>query len=172
MSPDRCVWVKCRPQGDVFWNVAVHNYSDTDWVKHFRGSRDAFMSLANELKPALQKQVTNWRKPIDYRRRLPLWFGGLLHPVSTGLWLNCSASATLCKLIREVCRGIQRLMLIKYIHLPYGPEIEHTLSGFASRGMPFCVGAIDGTHIPIISPRENPADYHNRKGWHSIIYKA
>jgi len=21
MSPDRHVWVKCRPQGDVFWNV-------------------------------------------------------------------------------------------------------------------------------------------------------
>ncbi len=66
MSPDRRVWVKCRPQGDVFWNVAVHNYSDTDWVKHFRMSRDVFLSLANELKPALQKQVTNWRKPIDY----------------------------------------------------------------------------------------------------------
>ncbi len=68
MSPDRRVWVKCRPQGDVFWNVTVHNYSDTDWVKHFRMSQDTFMSLANELKPALQKQVTNWRKPIDYRR--------------------------------------------------------------------------------------------------------
>ncbi|KAI2645889.1 Protein ANTAGONIST OF LIKE HETEROCHROMATIN PROTEIN 1 [Labeo rohita] len=38
--------------------------------------------------------------------------------------------------------------------------------------MPVCVGAIDGTHIPIISPRENPADYHNRKGWHSIILQG
>ncbi len=53
--------------------------------------------------------------------------------------------ATLCKLIHEVCLGIQRLMLRQYIHLPYDPELEHTLSGFASRGMPFCMGAIDGT---------------------------
>jgi len=26
----------------------VHNYSDADWVKNFRMSRDTFMSLANE----------------------------------------------------------------------------------------------------------------------------
>ncbi len=152
----------------------VHNYSDTDWVKHFRMSRDTFMYLANELKPALQKQVTNWRKPIDYRRRLDavIWWFATLCEYRTVAELFGIGEATLWKLIREVCRGIQRLMLRKYIHLPYGPELEHALSGFASRGMPFCVGAIDGTHIPIISPRENPADYHNRKGWHSIILQG
>ncbi len=51
MSPDRSVWVKCRPQ-DVFWNVTVQNYSDTNWVKRFRMSRDTFMSLDNERIPA------------------------------------------------------------------------------------------------------------------------
>ncbi len=174
MLSDRRVWVKCRLQGDVFWNVTVHNYSDTDWVKHFRMSRDTFMYLANELKPALQKQVTNWRKPIDYRRRLGtvIWWFVTPCEYRTVAELFGIGEATLCKLIREICCGIQRLMLIKYIHLPYGPELEHALSGFASRGMPFCVGAIDGTHIPIISPRENPADYHNRKGWHSIILQG
>jgi len=86
----------------------------------------------------------------------PLLFGGLLHPVSTGLWLNCLASARHIVLnIREVCRGIQRLMLRKYIHLPHGPNLKHSLSGFANQGMPFCVGATDGTHILITSPREN-----------------
>ncbi len=47
MSPDRRVWVKCHLQGDVFWNIMVQNYSDTNWVKHFRMSRDTFISLAN-----------------------------------------------------------------------------------------------------------------------------
>ncbi len=51
MSPDRRVWVKCRPQ-DVIWNVTVQNCSDTNWVKRFRMSRDTFMSLDNELIPA------------------------------------------------------------------------------------------------------------------------
>ena len=31
---------------------------------------------------------------------------------------------------------------------------------------------MDGTHIPIISPCDYPADYYNRKGWHSIIMQG
>ncbi len=65
MSPDRRVWMSSARR--CFWNVTVQNYSDTNWVMHFRMSRDTFISLDNELKPALQKQVTNWRKTIDYR---------------------------------------------------------------------------------------------------------
>jgi len=34
------------------------------------------------------------------------------------------------------------------------------------------IGAIGGTNIPIIAPREVPADYYNRKGFYSIILQA
>ena len=34
------------------------------------------------------------------------------------------------------------------------------------------VGAIDGTHIPIIQPEESSADYFNRKSFYSIIMQA
>ncbi|XP_071810727.1 uncharacterized protein [Apostichopus japonicus] len=46
-------------------------------------------------------------------------------------------------------------------------------SSFENRwGFPQCVGAIDGSHIPIISPTDHPADYYNRKGFHSIVLQA
>ena len=35
-----------------------------------------------------------------------------------------------------------------------------------------CAGAIDGTHIPIIAPKENRIDYVNRKGYHSVVMQA
>ena len=35
-----------------------------------------------------------------------------------------------------------------------------------------CAGAIDGTHIPIIAPKENHLVYVNLKGYHSIIMQA
>ena len=31
---------------------------------------------------------------------------------------------------------------------------------------------IDGSHIPIVAPRDNPLDYYNRKGTHSIVLQA
>lgn len=34
------------------------------------------------------------------------------------------------------------------------------------------IGAIDGSHIPIIAPKENHAAYINRKNYHSVILQA
>lgn len=39
-------------------------------------------------------------------------------------------------------------------------------------GLPHCVGAIDGSHIPIIAPQNYHTDDFNRKGWHSIILQG
>jgi len=39
------------------------------------------------------------------------------------------------------------------------------VDGFeVTKGFSQAVGAIDGTHIPIIRPEQNPADYYNQKG--------
>ncbi|XP_018359712.1 PREDICTED: putative nuclease HARBI1 [Trachymyrmex cornetzi] len=38
--------------------------------------------------------------------------------------------------------------------------------------VPQVIGAIDGTHIPILPPADGYKDYINRKGWPSIILQA
>ena len=37
---------------------------------------------------------------------------------------------------------------------------------------PQCGGAIDGTHIPIIAPKDKRNDFYNRKGWYSMVMQA
>ena len=55
-------------------------------------------------------------------------------------------------------------------NFPTGAALREIVVGFKNDlGFPQCAGAVDGFHIPIISPQECPADYYNHKGWHSII---
>lgn len=61
-------------------------------------------------------------------------------------------------------------MLPQWIKTPNETEFRVIVQGFRENwGFPQCGGAIDGTHIDIIAPADNPADYYNRKGSYSII---
>ncbi len=45
--------------------------------------------------------------------------------------------------------------------------------GFEDRwGFPQCFGAVDGSHIPIITPENCANDYYNRKKFPSIVLQA
>ena len=75
--------------------------------------------------------------------------------------------------VREVCEAIVDILLPRYIRIPPGDNICRVVDGFNLRwGFPQCIGAIDGTHIPIIAPKENALDYFNRKGHHSVVMQA
>ena len=41
-----------------------------------------------------------------------------------------------------------------------------------SLGFPQTVGAVDGTHTPILRPQESSLDYYNRKGYNSILMQG
>ena len=76
--------------------------------------------------------------------------------------------------VREVCRVITGKLGPKYIQLPYTPdEVERLAAAFyKEHDFPQCVGAIDGTHIPIKQPVENGADFINRKDFYSLNVQA
>ena len=47
-------------------------------------------------------------------------------------------------------------------------EIAKKFSAHKNQKTPQVIGCVDGTHIPIISPKVNESCYVNRKGYHSI----
>ena len=49
---------------------------------------------------------------------------------------------------------------------------SHSVTGFAKKGFPQCGGVTDGFHVLIEAPQQCPADYHNHKGWHSVIMQG
>ena len=76
-------------------------------------------------------------------------------------------------MVRKVCEAIVDILLPRYIKVPSGDRLRDVVGDFDCKwGFPQCVGAIDGTHIPIMSPTANGLDYFNRKGHHSVVMQA
>lgn len=57
--------------------------------------------------------------------------------------------------------------------MPTGQNLRTVINEFETlRGFPQVVGAVDGSHVLILKPRDSPSDYFNRKGFYSIIVQA
>lgn len=154
--------------------ATVEAFDEEQWMAHFRMSRGTFQYILELLAPALTKQTTNFRQPIAPKRRLAIalwWYAtpGEYHTVSCLFGVGI---ATVCKIIYQVTQAFVDTLYQRFICLPEGQRLDDTIEGFQRRGYPQCAGAIDGTHIPIIAPHDSPADYYNRKGWHSIVLQA
>ena len=70
--------------------------------------------------------------------------------------------------VLRVTRAIAQLCP-HFILWPQGERPEEVVRGFMhTSAFPGTIGAIDGTHIRIRAPKDNPEAYVNRKGYHSM----
>ncbi|KAG1676485.1 Protein ALP1-like [Nymphon striatum] len=172
-SPDRSIWEHERSQ--VFWNlIANRAWGDDQWTENFRMSKQTFNIVCNILRPKIERQKTNMRDELSVELRvatLLLVLGSTSEYRFTAHLLGISISSV-CQITRELCHELAQLKNT-YIKMPVGEELDRVVSGYKDKwGFPNCGGAIDGSHIPIISPKENHVDYYNRKGSYSIILQA
>ena len=172
-SVPRTLWQKER--ASYWWEQIVNeSFTASDWLSNFRMSRSTFLYLCNELRSEIAKTDTDMRPaiPVEKRVAMTLWFMSTNSDYRTIGHLFGVSTASVCKVRQEVCQAIVRVLLRKYIRIPTESTLSAVLSGFARKGFPQCAGAIDGCHIPIEAPQDCPADYHNRKGWYSVILQG
>ena len=76
--------------------------------------------------------------------------------------------------VRRVCVAITDFLGPRYICAPTSEkDVNELVRNFYDfHGFPQCIGAIDGSHIPIKEPNENASDYINRKGYTSLNVQA
>ena len=173
-SPIRTVWSKER--SSYWWEqIVCQTFTSRDWLENFRMSHATFVYLCNELRSAIEKDDTAMRKavPTEQRIAITLWFLATNADYRTIGHLFGVARSTVCVVTKDVCAAIVRILLPKYIKVPTGEALKDVVEGFKYKwGFPQCARVVDGTHIPIISPHQCPADYFNRKGWHSVIMQG
>ena len=173
-STVRSVWSKER--SSHWWeHIVTSHFTPQDWLQNFRMSKDTFAYLCDQLHSSISKSDTIMRKAISTEQRvaITLWFLSTGSDYRTIGHLFGVSKSTVCVVTKEVCAAIVECLLPQYIKIPTGAALQENVEAFKTElGFPQCVGAVDGTHIPIISPQECPADYYNRKGWHSIILQG
>ncbi|XP_070397963.1 uncharacterized protein [Nothobranchius furzeri] len=140
--------------------LSVHNPSTASKHPH---------SHLYRVSPGRARECVPLRKIVA----IALWkfaTGSDYRPISVLFGVGIS---TVAKCVKDFCAAAEAWLLPELIHLPDEGKFREIASYFESRwGLPQCVGAIDGSHIPIIAPRTFHTDYFNRKGWHSLILQA
>lgn len=174
MSPSPRIW--CKQKSTEWWrNAIAGNFGETWWRENLRMSKETFEILCNELRPYIERQVTTFRQPISVEARVALTIWRLATNVEyrTIAELFGLGRSTVGEIVVDTCTAISSHLISKYVKMPIEEHLQEVIDGFEQRwGFPQTVGAIDGTHVPILKPQESASDYFNRKGYYSIIMQA
>ncbi len=116
-------------------------------------SEETFIHLCNKLRPAMERRDTNFRvwklaTGAEYR--------------SVGHLFGVSITSV-CRCVHEFCAAAETMLVPEQIRYPDQEKFKEMAAYIENKwGVPHCIGAIDGSHIPIIAPEEYHCDYFNQ----------
>lgn len=72
--------------------------------------------------------------------------------------------STACEIVNSVCEAITCHLLSRYLSIPIDEvQVQEIMEEFEGKtGFPQVIGAIDGCHIPIICPKDDPGHQGRR----------
>ncbi|KAJ8927466.1 hypothetical protein NQ314_020063 [Rhamnusium bicolor] len=160
------------PKNRNYVENTVVLYSEQEFISHFRISRNVYNDLVEKFRNS------------DYfseEGNGPDGNIGAAHSVLIFLWFAAHQTAsfrdvadrfdiTISSLFRITNKVIRFLssMSADVIKWPNEEEQERIEEYFLEKGFPGVIGAIDGTHIKIDKPSDDPDSYLNRKHFFSI----
>ena len=173
-SVRQSIW--CKPRSKEWWkHVVAGVYGDGWWRENLRMSRETFHVVCDQLRPHIQRQSTTFREPVSVEARVAvtIWRLGSNVEYRTIAALFGLGRSTVGEIVVDTCEMIATHLMPKYVHIPEGNSLREVICGFEERwGFPQTVGAIDGSHMPILKPNDSASDYYNRKGYYSILMQG
>ncbi|XP_018307726.1 putative nuclease HARBI1 [Mycetomoellerius zeteki] len=163
---------RMRSKNEHYYEVIVPRYNDYVFKEHFRMSRVTFENLVHIIGHAMH---SNHNNPVDLRKKVmfTIWILAKQESyLSAGDRFNL-AKSTAHGIVKEITNILVDL-LPNYVRWPDAGMCEIISMVFKRRshGIPGVVGIIDGCHIPCKAPIDNPNDFYNRKGFHSIVLQG
>ena len=139
-------------------------------VREFKGRLrmdiSTFEYLCTTLVPDLQRQDTRLRLAIPIQMKVAVAISRL----ATCNSMSCIADLYKIGLsssqlaVSQFCSAIKKNLLRKFLNWPSPSVMKRYALEFQDlQQIPYVVGVVDGSHIPIIAPRLHAPDYYNRK---------
>lgn len=174
---DKSFWMKVRSQ--VWWLYVLNFYDDEEWLENFRVPKDTFFYICDRLRPHLEPAEIDEnlqpREPVLVEKKVALTLFFLSSCSEYRVIGNLFGvhKSTICKYIHQVVRLVNQILLPEEIRMPDLNECEEISQYHELKfGYARLIGAIDGSHIPILPPSEGYRDFVNRKGWTSVVLQA
>ena len=151
------------------------SFNAREFKGRMRMDVSTFEYLCGTLAPDLKRQDTSMRLAIPVEVKVAVSISRL----ATGNSIQCIADLYRIGLsssqvaVSQFCGAIKKNLLRKFINWPSPSTMDRYAQEFQDlQQIPYVVGAVDGSHIPIVAPRLHAPDYYNRKGFHSILLQG
>lgn len=163
-----------------YYEYTVKNYLPDTFKQFFKVSRDTIQHLCESLGncPELaERNFPGGRTPIPVEKKVLMTVRYLVSQETVKELSDrfCITERSFIWGKRQVINAINNKLLTKFVAWPVRGDfhdIARTFDDSGVRNFPNILGAIDGCHIPIEAPFENPNAYYNRKQFHSVILQA
>lgn len=147
---NRHVWAKVRSR--EFWSTCRTHWNNEDYIRNIRVDKKTFLFLTERLSPYLKRKTTVMREPIkeDERLAMALWRYASGDSSRTIAWMFGVGESTCSEICLEVAESICEELGSEFLTTPTQEELKKQAELFEiGRGFPMCIGARDGSHIPI-----------------------
>ncbi|CAH2318916.1 Hypothetical predicted protein [Pelobates cultripes] len=112
------IWALRR--ANKWWDVTVPGFTHTQWVHNFRMSEETFLYLCAKLRPAMEKQTTNFRACLLVRKRvaIALWKLATNSEYRSIGHLYGVSKSSVCRCVEDFCKAVCTLLAPEIIHFP------------------------------------------------------
>lgn len=160
---------------DGFVEEFVPRMSDKQFKQHFRMSAQTFEDLLKKihLVDVGGPIVGNPKVALEKEVMITIWYLGNIESFRCVANRFGITKSTCWKVVMRIGKLLlnvnRRNKIISWPKRERQIEIAH---GYSQNGFTGVIGCIDGSHIKILAPKENPNSYVNRKGFHSILLQG
>lgn len=155
----------------------IPRYRDVTFKSHFRLRKASAEKLCTRLahSQTFIKKHSGGKPevPLPVKLLIFLWYSASKEPLRSISDRFNVVESCIHKIIRKITNAIIEVILPGNIIWPTGNRVKEISDGFELfKGIAGVIGAIDGTHIPIMGQGEFNVNYINRKGFPSIVLQG